>query len=165
MSVSISPAARGLSVAKSAAVLERVSAVILRYGLVLIILWYGLFKFTPAEARAIEPLVRNSPLLSWLYGLLDVNGVSRVIGVTEIIIAVLIAARPLKPRLAAIGSLGAVGMFLTTLSFLVTTPGMFGVVDGMAVPHGGGGFIVKDLILLGAAMWSASESLQAPERG
>jgi reactive chlorine resistance protein C len=143
------------------AFLERASGYILRYGLVVLILWYGLYKFTPTEASAIEPLIRNSPLLSWLYRLTDVMGASRGIGALEIVIAVMIAARPLNPTVSAVGSLAAIGMFVTTLSFLFTTPGMFKPVDGVVVPHGGGGFVIKDLLLLGAAMWCAAEALRA----
>jgi reactive chlorine resistance protein C len=40
------------------------------------------------------------------------------------LVGLLIAARPWLPRLSAVGSLLAVGMFLSTLSFLVTTPGL-----------------------------------------
>lgn len=43
----------------------------LRYGLVVLIFWFGVFKFTATEAQAIEPLVRHSPLLSWLYAVTD----------------------------------------------------------------------------------------------
>src|SRR5688572_9802434 len=141
--------------------LERAGAIVLRYGLVLLILWYGVYKFTATEAQAIEQLLRNSQLLSWLYAVTDVQGASRLIGAAEVVIALLIAARPINARLSAVGSLAAIGMFLTTLSFLITTPGMFAPVDGLVVPHGGGGFVVKDLILLGAAIWSAAEALRS----
>ena len=161
MSVSVTPATRRVALAASSVQIERAGGLILRYGLVLLVLWYGVFKFTPAEARAIEPLLRNSPLLSWLYEVTGVMEASRIIGGVEIVIALLIAARPFSARLAAAGSLGAIGMFVTTLSFLVTTPGMFGMVDGLLVPHGGGGFIVKDVMLLGAAVWSLGEALRA----
>ena len=40
---------------------------LLRWTLVVFIVWFGAFKFTAAEATAIQPLVANSPLLSWLY--------------------------------------------------------------------------------------------------
>lgn len=133
------------------------AAALLRYGLVLLILWIGVFKFTPTEARAIEPLLANSPLLAWLLTVAGVDGASRVIGAAEIVIAGLLAVRPWYPRLSLAGSAGAIGMFLTTLSFLVTTPGSWRVVDGLLVPAGGGFFILKDLVLLGAAFWSAAE--------
>jgi reactive chlorine resistance protein C len=132
-----------------------------RYSLVGIILWLGVFKFTAAEANAIEPLLSHSPVLSWLYLITDVRGASRIIGVTEIVIATLIALRRVSPALSALGSIGAIGMFLTTLSFLATTPGMFARVEWLIVPAGGGGFILKDLFLLGAAMLTAAEALEA----
>lgn len=153
--------ARDSSADRAIYLLMRSSGIVLRYGLVLLVLWFGLFKFTPTEAQAIQPLVANSPLLSWLYAVTGVPGVSRIIGVAEIAIALLIAARPISPRAAVIGSVGAVVMFLTTLSFLVTTPGSWGRVDGVFVPVGAGGFLIKDLLLLGAALWSGGESLAA----
>ena len=141
--------------------LARSSGIILRYGLVVLVLWFGVFKFTPSEAQAIQPLVAHSPFLSWLYAVTNVRGASRIIGVAEIAIALLIAARPFSARASAVGSIGAVLMFLTTLSFLATTPGSWGVVDGLVVPVGAGGFLIKDLLLLGAALGSAAEALSA----
>jgi len=155
---------RDSSTDRAAELLLRSGGIVLRYGLVLLVLWFGLFKFTPTEAQSIQPLVANSPLLSWLYAVTGVDGASRIIGVAEITIALLIAARPVSPRAAAIGSIGAVLMFLTTLSFLVTTPGSWGRVDGFVVPIGAGGFLIKDLLLLGAALWSASEAVAAGSR-
>lgn len=143
------------------AVLERSGGIILRYGLVAFILFFGAFKFTAVEAEAIRPLLENSPLLGWLYSVTGVRGASRVIGTAEIVIALLIAARPLSPRLSAIGSFGAMAMFITTLSFLVTTPDTWMVVEGFAVPGAMGGFIIKDIFLLGAAAWSAGEAIRA----
>lgn len=143
------------------AALSRAGAIVLRYGLVLLILWFGVFKFTPTEAQGIQPLVSHSPFLSWLYAFTDVGGASRIIGLTEIAIALLIAARPFSARASAAGSIGAIVMFLTTLSFLATTPGSWGVVDGLPVPTGAGGFLIKDLLLLGAALWTAAEALAA----
>ena len=74
----------------------------------------------------------------------------------------LIAARPFSAKLSAVGSALAVGMFLTTLSFLVTTPGAWAHVDGFVVPGEAGAFIIKDVFLLGAALWTASEALEQP---
>jgi uncharacterized membrane protein YkgB len=133
----------------------------MRLGLVGIILWFGAFKYTAAEAHAIQPLLANSPLLKWLYRVTDVQGASRLIGSAEILIAGLIALRPFAPRLSAAGSLAAVGMFSTTLSFLLTTPGVWARIDGFLVPNETGSFLIKDLFLLGAALWTASEAIEA----
>ena len=144
--------------------LSMAGAALLRYGLAVIVLWFGVFKFTDAEAQAIQPLIANSPVLGWLYSVADLGSVSRLIGVTEIGIALLIASRLLSPALSAAGSLGAIAMFTTTLSFLFTTPGMWSVVEGVLVPSGAGAFIVKDVLLLGAAAWTAGEALAATDR-
>src|ERR1044072_196968 len=79
-------------------VLESVGTSILRYALVAILLYFGAFKFHPAEAAGIEPLVAHSPLMSWLLAILGVRGVSNLLGVTEITIAVLIALRSFWPK-------------------------------------------------------------------
>jgi uncharacterized membrane protein YkgB len=52
-------------------------------------------------------------------------------------------------------------MFRTTLSFRITTPGSWAVVDGLLIPAGGGFFILKDLVLLGAAIWTAADAMAA----
>lgn len=137
----------------------RIAGFLLRYGLVLLILWIGVFKFTPTEAKAIEPLLANSPLLSWLLATAGVEGASKVIGAAEIVTALLLALGPAAPRISLVGSVAAIGMFLTTLSFLVTTPNSWAVVDGLLVPAGGGFFILKDVVFLGAALWTAADAI------
>jgi uncharacterized membrane protein YkgB len=131
-----------------------------------VVLFFGAFKFTAAEAGGIQPLVSHTPVLSWMYSVASVRGVSNLIGAVEIVIALLIAARPFSAVLSAAGSLAAIAMFATTLSFLFTTPGVFVSVPGfpVAVPNETGAFLVKDLFLLGAALWSAAESLYAVRR-
>jgi uncharacterized membrane protein YkgB len=141
--------------------LEAVGGALLRYGLVLFLVWFGAFKFTAAEARAIEPLVANSPFMSWMYAVASPRAVSGFIGVSELVVAALIALRPLSATASAAGSLAAIGIFVVTLSFLATTPGSWAVVDGFPIPAGAGGFVVKDLFLLGAAVWSAGEAWRA----
>jgi uncharacterized membrane protein YkgB len=141
--------------------LERIGAAVIRYGLALIIVWIGALKLAAYEAAAIEGLVANSPLLSWTYAVAGVPAVAAAIGVVEIAIGGLIAIRSFAPRLSALGSLGAILMFLTTLSFMLTTPGVWQPGYGFPFLSGAGQFLVKDLILLGAAVWTAGESLEA----
>ena len=142
---------------------ERAATIILRYGLVAILVFFGAFKFTAVEAEAIQPLLANSPFLSWLYRLFSLQGASIVIGVTELVTAALIAARPWSARASFVGSLLAIGTFATTLSFLVTTPGVWVSVPGfpLPVPNAMGAFLLKDVFLLGAAVWSAAEARRA----
>jgi len=138
-----------------------------RYGLVIVVGWIGLMKFTAYEAEGIRLYVTNSPLMSWVYGLLSVRGFSAALGVVEVAVALLIAARPLSPRASALGSALAVGMFLTTLSFLVTTPGVWEPSAGgfPALSGKPGQFLIKDLALLGISLWSLGEAWKASRRG
>jgi uncharacterized membrane protein YkgB len=134
-----------------------------RYGLVVVLLWIGGMKFTAYEAEGIKPLVANSPLMGWVYGFMSAGTFSALLGVVEIAVGLLIALRPVWPAVSATGSGLAVGMFLTTLTFLVTTPGVWEPSVGgfpalSAMP---GQFVLKDLVLLGAALWTAGEALAA----
>jgi uncharacterized membrane protein YkgB len=147
--------------ARMALRLERIGAAVIRYGLALIIAWIGALKFAGYEATAIEGLVANSPLLSWMYGVAGVPTVAAVIGIVEIAVGVLIAVGPLAPRVSAVGSFGAILMFLTTLSFLLSTPGVWQPHYGFPFLSGAGQFLVKDLVFLGAAVWTAGDSLSA----
>jgi reactive chlorine resistance protein C len=139
----------------------------LRYGLVVILLYFGAFKFTEIEAQGIEPFVRHSPLLGWSYSVASLRTVSAAIGLAEIAVALAIASRAWSARVCLLGSLGAVGTFLVTLSFLFSTPGIWLNVPGFAlpVPNELGAFVIKDVFLLGAALASAAEALAAWRRG
>ena len=145
---------------------EAVGRELARYSLVVVVGWIGLMKFTTYEAEGIRPFVANSPLMSWVYGPLSVRGFSALLGVVEVAVALLIAAGPLLPRVSVFGSALAVGMFLTTLSFLITTPGVWEPSAGgfpalSALP---GQFLIKDLALLGIALWTLGEAWKASEQ-
>ncbi|MEX2170041.1 MAG: DUF417 family protein [Pirellulales bacterium] len=125
-----------------------------RYGLVLALFWIGGMKFTVYEAEGISGFVSNSPLMSWAYSVFSVQSFSALLGVTEIAIALMIASRPFSVRAALVGTGLAVGMFLTTLSFLLTTPGVWEASAGgfpalSVVP---GQFLAKDFVLFGASL-------------
>src|SRR5262245_28832041 len=104
--------------------LEAVGQHSVRYGLVLVLLWIGGMKFTAYEADGISGFVSNSPLMFWAYQLFSKGQFSAILGIVELLTAVLIAARPFSARLSAVGSALAVGMFLTTLSLLFSTTGV-----------------------------------------
>lgn len=146
----------------TAAALETAGQHVIRYGLVLVLAWIGAMKFTAYEANGIQPLVANSPLMSWVYGIFSVQAFSNWLGVLEIAIAVMIALRPVSASVAALGSALAVGMFLTTLSFLFSTPGWEPSLGFPALAVVPGQFLVKDVVLLGAAVWSLGEALGDP---
>src|SRR6516162_3018148 len=84
--------------------LQAVGGAVIRYGLVGVIGWIGLMKFTHVEAEAIWPLAEHSPLMSWASTALGVQPFSNLVGVAEVTIAVLIALRPVAARTSALGS-------------------------------------------------------------
>lgn len=142
--------------------LEITGLLLLRYGVVLILFWIGLLKFTNYEAMGIQPFIKNSPFMSWMYSVFSVQAASNVIGVIEVASAVLMAARPWSALASAIGSAMAVVTFLLTLSFLLSTPPVLQA--GLGFPFlspAPGQFLLKDVVLLGAAVWSLGESLKA----
>ena len=144
--------------------LETAGVSVSRYGLVVVLLLIGVLKFTPEEAAGIQPLVTHSPLMSWMYRLLSVQGGSNVIGAIEIAIATLMALRPLSPKASLVGSLGGVITFLLTVSFLLSTPGAAQLKHGFPVLGDVGQFLIKDLVLLGASFSTAAEAYGAAQR-
>jgi uncharacterized membrane protein YkgB len=171
-----------------AASLGRFGMGIVRLGLVIVLVWIGGLKFASYEADGIVPLVANSPLLSFFYhypapeyrehmnkeGQVvpanqqwnESNGTYRFsygLGVVIVSLGILIALYPIWPQVSAVGSFLVIFMALTTLSFLVTTPEAW--VPALGDPHhgfpylsGAGRLIVKDCIMLGAAVLTMADA-------
>jgi uncharacterized membrane protein YkgB len=134
---------------------EELGTGVLRYGVVFLLLAIGAAKYFAFEAEAIKPLVEHSPFLSWMLTAFGVQGASNVIGTLEILTGLAIAARRFSPMVSAAGSAAGVVIFLTTLSFLFSTPG------ALSLKHPAGAFIMKDVVLLGACVLTAAEAFRA----
>jgi len=150
-----------IAVTRMDGAVKKIGAFLLRYGLVLVLGWIGAMKFTSYEAEGIKALVATSPLMSWMYKVFSVQATSNIIGVAEITAAVLIAVRPISARLSTIGSVLAVCTFLATLTFLFSLPGWEKSLGGFPALSGSGGFLLKDVVLLGAAIFTLGDSLTA----
>lgn len=142
-----------------------IGGAIARYGLALVVGWIGVLKFTAYEAQGIEPLVAHSPFTSWLYDVFSVTTFSSLLGVLEVTAAVLLAAKPWLPKMSAAGSVISIGLFLATISFLFTTPGVVEAAEG-GFPWLGmtGQFLIKDVALLGIAVWTLGDALHSARR-
>jgi uncharacterized membrane protein YkgB len=130
------------------------------FALAVIYFWFGGMKFTHYEAEGLVPLVSNSPLLGWVYQIFSVDLFSSLLGVLEVSIGVLIAGRLLSPKLSLIGGALSAGLFVTTLSFMFSTPGV--IEPGLGFPAisvAPGQFLLKDLGLLAASLFVAGHSL------
>src|SRR5882724_4211963 len=148
-----------IAVTRMDGAIKKIGEFLIRYGLVLVLGWIGAMKFTAYEAAGIQGLVASSPLMSWMYKVFSVQATSNIIGVAEITAALLIAIRPISARLSAIGSVLAVCTFLATLKFLFSLPGWEKSLGGFPTLSGSGGFLRKDVVLLGASFWTLGESL------
>lgn len=133
---------------------------VIRGGLATTLLWIGALKFTEYEIQNADVLVTASPLTSWLREKLGAQKLGWLTGVTQMTLGSLIAAKPVAPRASVAGSFGAAGFFLSTLSFLVTTPESW---QEQGVPFLSmlGENLLKDTVLLGAALLTGAESLRA----
>jgi uncharacterized membrane protein YkgB len=154
---SFSPAPMTAETAEHA--VAKVGQLLARYGLVLVLAWIGAGHV--AAPTAIQSLITHSPLLSWLYVIFNTHTLGYALGSAEILAALLIALWPLWPRVSAIGSVFAVLIFCSTISFLFTTPG---VTSGGPVLSMLGEFLIKDVVLLGVSIWTLADSLSASRR-
>jgi uncharacterized membrane protein YkgB len=171
-----------------AASMDRVGMTLLRVGLIVVPVWIGGLKFANYEADSIVPLVANSPLMKFFYhhpapeyraymnkeGELvpahrawqESNGTymfSHLLGAVIIALGLLIATHWSFPQYATVGSALLVLMSCTTLSFLVTTPEAWvpaagDAAHGFPFLSGVGRLIIKDSIMLGAAVTTMADS-------
>jgi uncharacterized membrane protein YkgB len=170
-----------------AAQLDRLGMGLMRLGLVVVLCWIGALKFADYEAEGIVPLVANSPLMSFFYHSApdyrqyvnregevvpshqqwqQLNGTYRFshgLGIVIVLIGVMIGAYPVLPQVSAVGSFLLILMSLTTLSFLVTTPEVWvpalgASTHGFPYLSGAGRLIIKDAIMLGAAVVTLADS-------
>lgn len=124
--------------------------------LAIIYFWFGGMKFTGYEAAGIRPLVENSPLLSWFYNFFSTQGFSYFLGVLELSVGGLIFVGLFRPLAAVLGGVMSAGLFFTTLSFMISTPGVFEPSLGFpAISVAPGQFLLKDLVLFCASLWVA----------
>jgi reactive chlorine resistance protein C len=174
-----------------AARMDRTGVVVTRIGLVVVLVWIGALKMFKYEDEGIVPFVANSPFMSFLYrqpageyrqhmnreGELiaanrewhERNGTYLfAYGLGSVIVAygLMIAVHPWFPRVAATGSFLVVVMSLVTLSFLLTTPecwvpSLGSSEHGAPLLSGAGRLVIKDAIMMGAALVTMADSAKA----
>jgi reactive chlorine resistance protein C len=146
-------------------VVRSVGTIVIRYGLAIVIAWIGICKFYPYEAHGIQPLVANSPVMGWLYSVFSVDRFSMILGIAEIVTAVLLVVKQWFPTVSLVGSAFAILLFVSTLSFVVTTPGV-GEASAGGFPSLSltGQFLIKDIVLLGAAILTVADAMSAITR-
>lgn len=170
-----------------AARMDRVGIAVTRLGLIIVLVWIGGLKVARYEADGIVPFVANSPLMSFFYsdpagykerknpeGALvpanrawhEKNGTYPfAIGLGSVIVlyGVMLSLHPLFPKVAAAGSFLVFVMSFVTLTFLITTPecwvpNLGDTTHGFPYLSGAGRLVVKDAIMMGAALVTMADS-------
>jgi uncharacterized membrane protein YkgB len=173
-----------------AARMDKLGIAVTRIGLIVVLLWIGGLKAFRYEADGIVPFVANSPFMSFLYadggnykphmnaeGVLNPENrkwheVNRTyefaygLGAVIVIYGVMIGLHPWLPQAAAVGSFLVVVMSFVTLSFLITTPecwvpALGDPVHGFPYLSGRGRLVIKDAIMMGAALVTMADSAKA----
>lgn len=175
---------------EAAARMDKVGIGATRVGLIIVLLWIGGLKAFPYEADGIVPFVANSPTMSFLLhdpsnykshmnaeGALlpanrawhEANGTYTFaygLGTVIVVYGVLLCLHPWYPQAAALGSFLIVVMSFVTLSFLITTPeswvpSLGDRQHGFPYLSGRGRLVIKDVIMLGAALVTMADSAKA----
>lgn len=126
---------------------------------VLVLSWIGGMKFTLIEAQGIEPLIRHSFLMAWLYNMFDVQMTSNLIGVYDLLAASLLMLSVVYKPLRIPSLLMAAAVFIVTQTFLFTTPDVF---SKETILTGTGQFLIKDLWFIANLLivWQGYRKLQ-----
>lgn len=127
-------------------------------GVAIVLLWIGVFKFSPTEALGIEVYVKNNFLMSWLYKITDLQGGANMIGILEIITGIALLLHFFWKPAGIIAGLFSAITFLVTLTFLFTTPKVNVIVDGFPITDF---FVLKDIMALGISLMVFGKSISS----
>jgi uncharacterized membrane protein YkgB len=166
---------------------DRLGVCVTRLGLIVVLLWIGGLKAFRYEDEGIIPFVANSPFMRFLLADPDHYQAHKNpeganvpanrewheqnrtylfaygLGSLIVLYGLLLCFDPWLPQVAAIGSLLVFLMSLVTLSFLITTPecwvpNLGGEVHGFPYLSGPGRLVIKDAIMMGAALVTMADS-------
>lgn len=142
-----------------ASLIQRAGRIIALAGLVLPLLLIGGLKFTQVEIDALRPMIGGTPWLAWMYPAFGEAGASYLLGVVEIVTAVLLVLSPWSPRAGVVGGVLAAVTFFTTCTMFAALPVWDANLGGFPALGPLGQFLIKDVALLGIALVVGGESL------
>jgi uncharacterized membrane protein YkgB len=127
---------------------------LVRLSMVIVFLFFGYQKWFDYEAQVLIPYISNGPLISWMYPVFGVRGASSFLGVAELLFGALLLLGFWNKRLGAVGALGSVVTFLSTVSIIPFMPdGWAASAGGFPAMHGNVPFLMKDLVLFAASAY------------
>jgi uncharacterized membrane protein YkgB len=170
---------------------DRAGIAVTRLGLIVVLVWIGGLKAFAYEADGIVPFVASSPFMNIFYAhpapeyrkhmnaegqLVPANRAWHVenhtylfaYGLGAVIVAygLMLCLHPWLPQVAAVGSFLVFVMSFVTLSFLITTPecwvpALGDAQHGFPYLSGRGRLVVKDAMMMGAALVTMADSARA----
>jgi uncharacterized membrane protein YkgB len=173
-----------------AARMDRIGIAVTRLGLIVVLLWIGGLKAFKYEADGIIPFVANSPFMSFLLAdpanyqthknpegaLVPANrawheqnrtyAFAYGLGSVIVLYGLMLCVHPWLPQVATVGSFLVFVMSIVTLSFLITTPecwvpALGDAQHGFPYLSGAGRLVVKDAIMMGAALVTMADSAKS----
>lgn len=168
--------------------MDRLAVSLTRFGLIVVLVWIGALKIYRYEADGIVPFVANSPFMSFFYAHpapdyrqhMNKEGepapanhawhqsnntypFAYGLGSVIVLFGFMLAVHRWLPQVAAVGGFLVFTMSLVTLSFLVTTPetwvpNLGGPEFGFPLLSGAGRLVIKDAIMMGAALVVMADS-------
>ncbi len=176
---------------ETAARMDRTGVAVTRLGLIVVLLWIGGLKIFHYEADGIVPFVANSPFMKFFYAYpapeykKHMNKEGQLVaanrewheknhtyifayglGSVIVLYGLLLCLHPWLPQFASLGSFLVFIMSFVTLSFLITTPecwvpALGSTEHGFPLLSGAGRLVVKDAIMMGAALVTMADSAKA----
>ncbi|WP_240221022.1 YkgB family protein [Rheinheimera hassiensis] len=144
---------------KLASVLTTAGRTVALAGVIIPLFMIGILKFTAVEVEVLKPLISGTPWLAWLYPVFGEAGASYLLGVVEVITAILLIASPWSARAAVVGGALASGIFITTVSIMFALPIWEGASGGFPWLDALGSFLIKDIAMLGVSLAVLAEGL------
>ncbi|MBU0912686.1 MAG: YkgB family protein [Gammaproteobacteria bacterium] len=144
---------------KLASVLTTAGRTVALAGVVLPLFLIGILKFTAVEIEVLKPLISGTPWLAWLYPVFGEAGASYLLGVVEVIAALLLIASPWSARAAVVGGAIASAIFITTISIMLALPVWEVASGGFPWLDALGSFLIKDVAMLGVSLAVFAEGL------
>lgn len=144
---------------KLASVLTTAGRTVALAGVIIPLFMIGILKFTAVEVEVLKPLISGTPWLAWLYPVFGEAGASYLLGVVEVITAMLLIASPWSARAAVVGGALASGIFITTVSIMFALPIWEGASGGFPWLDALGSFLIKDIAMLGVSLAVLAEGL------
>ena len=132
---------------------------VLRTAMVIIFAAFGYTKWHPYAAHLMVPFISNSPFIFWLYPAFGFRGASRFLGASDWTMFVLLYAGFWDKQFGVLGSLGATGTFITTVTIIPFIPNGWDPVAGFPAMTGDVPFLAEDVVLLAVAIYLLKHDL------